>query len=270
MPYDAIVSDWNGCLIEDRDEGRLWKAVTYHILDKCFSWPPSLGIATRMLMGKGKLERLAEQYKNDEIDYANIYEAFNPAVLKGVRWDFVYEAVNSYAESDETQSRVQGEIILPIIEAYKQGKKTYIVSTGLEHGIDRIIREFSIGEGGVFVPHQFYRNIHANHITCRNSWDYWLTGNTAAVGFDLRYVHKNKAKILGEIRRGVLGSNGIKGNIVVLGDTEEDEPMFQGEGVIPVVSHLADPDFAQHCAVEHGAEVLEKEEDLGEFLRKSA
>ena len=67
----------------------------------------------------------------------------------------------------------------------------------------------------------------------------------------------------------MIKQNKIEGNVVVLGDSKEDELMFQEPGVIPVVSNLADDVFKQHCAKMYNAEVLENQKDFGRFLEKN-
>ncbi len=98
MKAKAIVSDWNGTLIEDEDDGFALKQIAMDGLKRCARRPWLWGRAARLGLAKFELERLVEEYRNgfsegrwnsENIDeqeglLQSIYGLYNAAVINGM------------------------------------------------------------------------------------------------------------------------------------------------------------------------------------------
>jgi len=252
MSYGAIISDFHYTIINE-DEIVFWEELTKDILNHCYL-PPSPLIAMRISKGKEELEALGNDYRNGKLESNKFYTKFNEIVLEGTDIDNINRFVKKYA--DESQKKLQNHLLdyISISKAHFKG----IISTGYKKAIRNVL--------GIY--EQVFNRIDANTITFMTDYNKQFDKKPKdsiriVNGFHLS-VNKHKGEHLEDLRK----ENKIKGKIVVIGDSEEDESMYQQPGVIPVVSNLATDDFKQKCAKLYTAEILENQKDFGMFLDK--
>lgn len=253
MPPKVIVSDWNGTLFQDKDEGKLWEYVAFAGLKR----HPSVALAALQLY------RLKAAYKRGEIGYDKIYDAFNKGVLSRMKPDEVEKYIDAYAMLNETQAKVDNRLWRPIDIAHSQGVKTAVLSTGSHRNIRAILRWHGQRAFSDSYPneHSFDRVV-ANYLVPAGNgsmFDYRKVFD----GLDKRTAFLKLHHILNIPFQDMV-------NILYIGDSETDVPtmeLVKGLGGKIAASFFASDDFKQQISKDFSAHVPESEEDFARFLK---
>lgn len=245
MPKSEIlISDWNGTLVEDKDETAIVEFIGRGLLKDSLPFHPVRFL--HIIMIKRQLEALYRKIEPSSGLYPletvrQMHQICN-SVIKGVEIDSITRRVNLYAAG--ASRRLDERILRPIEEMHRRGKKTGILSIGYGYGIARIL--FAGGYGEVF---DF---IEANGLE---------TEGSRVSGLSFRI---DKSDWLTEILSHLSVS---PDKTIYIGDAGPDEPCFEIVGY-PIVSFLATDDFKRHCARKFGAQcVPESEADLLKYLQ---
>jgi len=242
---EIIISDWNGTLIEDKDEALIFEFIGRGLIKGSFPLHPVRFL--RLLGAKRKLGKLSDGVDLPLGEYGvevlrQMYEICN-SIIRGVEIEPIIGRVNAYAS--DASRRLEERMLRPIREAHRaSGKKAGILSIGYRYGIDRIL-----SAGGYRETFDF---IEANELETNGS-------KVSGLSF-----HTDKVKWL----QAVLSKLSLSPDeTIYIGDSGHDEPCFE---IVrhPIVSFLASDDFKQHCARKFGDNcVPESETDLLKYLQ---
>jgi len=245
MPKSEIIlSDWNGTLIEDRDETPIVEFVGRGLIKDSLPFHPVRFL--RMIKAKRQLEALSRRVDLSAGLYPletvkQMHQICN-RVIQGVEIDSITRRVNLYAAG--ASKRLEERILRPIEEMHRQGRKAGILSVGYGYGIARILSAGGYGEVFDFIEANGLETdgSRVSKLSFRIGKSSWLTELLSRLS-----VSPDKA--------------------IYIGDASPDEPSFEIVGY-PVVSFLATDDFKQHCARKFGAQcVPESEADLRKYLQ---
>jgi len=102
MPYDTIISDWNGTITTDRDEKPILEIIAVDLFKA--SIPFHFIRAARLLNIRAELESLYWQGRQDaEFDFVReMFKIYNRKIIYGLPISFIHRAVNRYAARRET------------------------------------------------------------------------------------------------------------------------------------------------------------------------
>jgi len=240
---EIIISDWNGTLIEDRDEALILEFIGRGLIKGSLPFHPIRFL--RLIKAWHQLEALSDGFElladGYNIETLKQMHQISSRVLQGVEIDSITRRVNLYAA--DAAKRLEERMLRPIQEVHREGKQAGILSIGYRYGIDRILSAGGYGEVFDFIE--------ANDLTTNGS-------KISSLSFRI-----DKALWLTELLSRLSVS---LDKIIYIGDADPDEPCFEIVGY-PVVSFLAPDDFKQHCARKFGAQcVPESESDLRKYL----
>ncbi len=240
---EIIISDWNGTLIEDRDEALIFGFIGRGLVKDSLPFHPLRFL--RLIKAKRQLEALPDGFElladGYNIETLKQMHQICSRVLQGVEIDSITRRVNLYAS--DASKRLEERMLRPIQEMHRQGKQTGILSIGYRYGIGRIL---SVGGYG-----EVFDFIEANDLRTKGS-------KISSLSFRI-----DKARWLTELLSYLSVS---PGKTIYIGDANPDEPCFEMVRY-PVVSFLATEDFKQHCARKFGVQcVPESEADLRKYL----
>jgi phosphoserine phosphatase len=241
---EIIISDWNGTLIEDKDETPIVEFIGRELLKDSALLHPRRFL--RLIMAKRQLEVLSRKVDLSTGLYPleivkQMHQICN-RVIQGVEIDSIIKRVNLYAP--HASKRLEGRILRPIEEIHRRGKKTGILSVGYDYGIARIL-----SAGGYREVFDF---IEANGLETNGS-------RVSKLSFRI-----GKSSWLTELLSRLSVS---PEKTIYIGDANPDEPCFEVVGY-PIVSFLATNAFKQHCAHKFGEQcVPETEADLRKYLQ---
>ncbi|OGO03118.1 MAG: hypothetical protein A2Y72_02765 [Chloroflexi bacterium RBG_13_53_26] len=247
MPCEAIICDWNGTIIEYRDEKPILKSIAIGLFKDAIPFHP-LRIV-RILRAQRELERLyGERRREGDFDFVReMFRVFNEKIVGGVPVSVVCRSVDRYAAEPQTQDKIDHRILRPIGEAHQAGKVTGIFSAGYRYGIERILTV-----AGFHQDFDFYEADDLKH------------ENGRTVGFALN-IYKNKPRLLTDLlRRRNMDAN----RVAYLGDSEDDEGCFEIVKY-PIVPFLAPEEVKQRYVQKYQAFVPDSEKDLADYLRKA-
>jgi len=244
MPLDFIICDWNGTLIEYRDERPVLDNTARAIFKASFPFHP-LRMA-RILKARRKLEELYRAGGRDaESDFIReLFRIYNERIIKGVPISWVLRSIEDYAHKPQTQAKLEYRVLRPIKECHQAGKATGIFSAGYRHGIERILAAAGYAESFDFIEA-----------------DKLKENKGKAIEFGLN-IYKKKPPLLLKLLQ---DKNIDDSRVAYLGDSEDDEGCFEIVGY-PVVAFLAPDELKQRFARKYKAFVPKDEKDLTDYL----
>lgn len=246
MTFKAIIADWNGTLISDRNETPILKNIAVDIAKSLFPFHP-LKLA-RLFKAQQELNKLYQEKRRDEeFDFVReMYRIYNEKIIKGAPMSVIRRSVGRYVTKPEVQEKLDFRILKILRKYHDENKTIGVFSAGYADGIDRIL----VASG------------------YRDSFDFLvadtLEENDGKASRLLLKIYKHKAPLLKKMLEDIKID---PDETVYIGDSEDDEGCFQLVRY-PVVSFFARDDFKKHCAKTYGAFVPRSEKDLMEFLRK--
>jgi phosphoglycolate phosphatase-like HAD superfamily hydrolase len=244
MACEALISDWNGTLIEYRTEMPALERVGVDAFRASIPFHPLRVLS--ILKARAQLRALRRQGR-PETDFDFIKEmfgVFNQMVVSGLPTSVVHESFERYADNAETQSRLDLRLLRLIKELHEAGKTTGILSAGYRYGIERVLTVAGY----------------------RHCFDFCeadeLRGEDGRViEFGLN-IYGNKPRLLLKL----LNEKNLEaGRTAYVGDSEDDEGCFEIVGY-PLVAFLAPSEFKDKCTRQYGAFVPDSESSLRDYL----
>jgi len=240
MVCEALISDWNGTLIEYRTEMRVLESVGVDAFRASIPFHPLR--ALRILRARSQLQTLRRQGlpETDLGFIKGMFGVFNHMVVSGLPTSVVEASFDRYSKSAETQSRLDLRLLRLIRESHEAGKTTGILSAGYRRGIEGVL--------AVAGYHQHFDFCEA---------DEFRTEDGKVSEFSLN-IYGNKPKLLGRL----LDERHLDAaRVAYIGDSEDDEGCFEMVGC-PVVAFMAPHEFKDRCSRKYGAFVPESESSL--------
>jgi hypothetical protein len=247
MPCEAIICDWNGTIIEYRDEKPILKSIATGLFKDAIPFHPLRIVC--ILRAQQELERLyRERRRGTGFDFVReMFRVFNGKIVGGVPIHLIRRSVEGYAAEPRTQGMLDQRILRPVGEAHQAGKVTGIFSAGYRYGIERILTV-----AGYHECFDFYEA------------DDFREENGKAIEFALR-IYRNKPMVLLNLLR---DRNLDARRVAYLGDSEDDEGCFEIVKY-PIVPFLAPEELKQRYAQKYQAFVPDSEKDLADYLRNA-
>lgn len=244
MPCEAVISDWNGTIIDYRDEKPVLEAVAAGLFMKSAPFHPLRMV--RILKARQEMEALYREKRRDgDFDFVReMFRIYNQRIINGLPVSSVQEAVDRYARKPRTQAGIDLRILCPLKECHEKGMTTGIFSAGFRYGITSILRS-----SGYL---QYFHFCEADDLD---------TNDGRAAGFPLR-IYQKKSTLLPTLltRHGIDASR-----TAYIGDSEDDEGCFEIVRY-PVVPFLAPDQVKETYARKYRAFVPETEQELRDYL----
>jgi len=244
MACEALISDWNGTLIEYRTEMVALERVGLEAFRASIPFHPLRVL--RILNARAQIRALRRQGR-PETDFDLIKEmfgVFNRMVVSGLPSSVVHESFERYANNAETQSRLDLRLLRLIKESHEAGRTTGILSAGYRYGIEKVLSVAGYRHCFDFCEADEFRG-----------------ENGRVIEFGLN-IYRNKPKLLLKL----LAERHLDANrVAYIGDSEDDEGCFEIIGY-PVVAFLAPSEFKDKCARKYGAFVPDSESSLRAHL----
>ncbi len=244
MPPDVIISDWNGTLIEYRNERPVLENTARDVFKASIPFHPFR--MARVLKARRGLEELYEgARRDDESNFIReLFRIYNEQIIEGVPVSVILRSIEKYAHRPQTQAQLEHRVLRPIRECHKAGKTTGIFSAGYGHGIERILSVAGYSQDFDFIEA-----------------DKLKENDGKGVGFGLN-IYKQKPIFLPKLLK---DRNIDPSKVAYLGDNEDEEGCFEIVGY-PVVAFLATDELKQRFALKYKAFVPRDEKDLTDFL----
>jgi phosphoglycolate phosphatase-like HAD superfamily hydrolase len=247
MSFEALISDWNGTLIQYRTEVPALERVGVDAFRASIPFHPLR--ALRILKARRQLEDIQRQGRPDtDFDFIkDMFGIFNRKVVSGVPTSVVQASFERYAKSIGTQSRLDLGLLRLIKESHEAGKTTGILSAGYRYGIERVLTVAG------------YR-----HCFDFCEADEFRTEKGKVIEFGLN-IYRNKPKLLNRL----LSERHLKAaQVAYVGDSEDDEGCFEIVGY-PIVAFFAPDEFKSSCCKKYGAFVPDSESSLRDYLLRA-
>jgi phosphoglycolate phosphatase-like HAD superfamily hydrolase len=247
MACEALISDWNGTLIQYQTEMPALERVGVDAFRASIPFHPLR--ALRILKARAQLRALRRQERPDtDFDFIkDMFGVFNRMVVSGLPTSVVQASFDRYAKSAETQSRLDLRLLRLIKESHEAGMTTGILSAGYRYGIKRVLTVAGYLQYLDFCEADEFRR-----------------ENGRVVEFSLN-IYRNKPKLL----RGLLTERHLEASrVAYIGDSEDDEGCFEMVG-FPIVAFLAPDDFKGKCSRKYGAFVPDSESSLRNHLLRT-
>ena len=244
MSFEALISDWNGTLIQYRTEMPVLERVGVDAFRASIPFRPLR--ALRILKARGQLQAIRRQGRPDtDFDFIkDMFGVFNQMVVSGLPTSVVLASFDRYAKSGETQSKLDLRLLRLIKESHEAGKTTGILSAGYRYGIERVLTVAG------------YR-----HCFDFCEADGFRTERGRVIEFGLN-IYGNKPKLLNRL----LAERHLEAaQVAYIGDSEDDEGCFEIVGY-PVVAFFAPDEFKDRCAQKYKAFVPGSESSLRDYL----
>ena len=244
MTCHAIICDWNGTVIEYRDEKPILESIATDLFKACIPFHPIRMV--RVLKARGELETLyREGCHETEFDFVReMFRIYNESVIRGLPLSFIHRSVAKYARRRQTQARLDHRVLRPIKECHQIGKTIGIFSAGYKYGIERILMVAGYKE----------------HFDFCEAGDLKEEGGRA-IEFELN-IYKNKPRLLLELLR---VRNMDESMVAYVGDSEDDEGCFEMVRY-PVVAFLAAEELKERYAQKYKAFVPRDERELAHYF----
>jgi phosphoserine phosphatase len=243
MPPSIIISDWNGTLIEYRNESPLFEYIATALFGASVPFHP-LRMA-RILRTRRRLSNLEQDHASDHASFVReLFQVYNEGIIKGTPVSLLQVFVDQHARSARTQTKLDYRVLNPIRACHEAGRITGILSAGYKYGIERILAVAGLGRHFDFCV--------ADRLAQKDG---------KAIGFKLELYTRKQEFLLDLLRERGLDPRAV----AYIGDSEDDEGCFQAVGC-PVVSFLAPERLKARFAREYNAFVPSSERDLSRFL----
>jgi phosphoglycolate phosphatase-like HAD superfamily hydrolase len=247
MACEALISDWNGTLIEYRTEMPALERVGVDAFRSSIPFHPLR--ALRILKARGQIRAIRRQGRV-ETDFAfvkDMFGVFNQKVASGLPASVVMASFDGYARSPETRSRLDLRLLRLIKESHEAGKTTGILSAGYRYGIERVLTVAGYRQHFDFCEADGFR-----------------TEKGRVIEFGLS-IYRNKPKLLNRL----LAERHLQAaQVAYIGDSEDDEGCFEIVGY-PVVAFFAPDEFKDRCAQKYKAFVPGSESSLRDYLMRA-
>jgi len=244
MSCDAVISDWNGTIIDYRDEKPVLEAVAAGLFRKSVPFHP-LRMA-RILKARRDLEALySEKRRDGDFDFVReMFRVYNRRVISGLPVSLIHATVEEYARKSETQARLDLRLLRVLRECHEKQMCTGIFSAGFRYGIESIL--------GLAGYRRYFDFCEADDLEVNDG---------RAVGFPLR-IYQNKPALLTSL----LADRGLDpSRTAYIGDSEDDEGCFEIVR-FPVVPFVAPEDVKETYARKYRAFVPRSEQELRDYL----
>jgi phosphoserine phosphatase len=244
MACEALISDWNGTLIEYRTEMPALERVGVDAFRASIPFHPLR--ALRIFKARAQLRAIRSQGRpeTDLDSIKGMFGIFNRMVVSGLPTSVVQASFERYARNAETQSRLDLRLLRLIRESHDEGKTTGILSAGYRYGIERVLT--------VAGYRQYLHFCEADEFRCED-------GRVIEFGLN---VYGNKPKLLHRL----LAERHLEAaQVAYVGDSEDDEGCFEIVGY-PIVAFLAPREFKDKCSQKYGAFVPDSESSLRNHL----
>jgi phosphoserine phosphatase len=247
MSFEALISDWNGTLIQYRTEMPALERVGVDAFRASIPLHPLR--ALRILKARGQLRAIRRQGRPDtDFDFIkDMFGVFNQMVVSGLPTSVVQASFDTYAKSGETQSRLDLRLLRLIKESHEDGKTTGILSAGYRYGIERVLT--------VARYRQHFDFCEADEFRCED-------GRVVEFGLN---IYRNKPKLL---QRLLSERHLDAARVAYIGDSEDDEGCFEIVGY-PLVAFFAPDEFKDKCSRKYGAFVPDSESSLRDHLLRA-
>jgi phosphoglycolate phosphatase-like HAD superfamily hydrolase len=243
MPPDVIIADWNGTLIEYRDERPVLENTARDVFRASIPCHPRR--MARILKARSELEALYRGGQNNDYDFIReLFRIYNERIIEGVPVSLIHRSIEKYARKRRTQSSLDHRVLRPIKECHSDGKTTGIFSAGYGHGIARILAVAGYDSHFDFIEADVLRE-----------------NGGKAISFGLN-IYKRKPPLL---QRLLKEKTIDAGRVAYIGDSEDDEGCFEMVGY-PVVAFLAPDELKERFARKYKAFVPSDEKDLANYL----
>jgi phosphoserine phosphatase len=245
MPVDAIICDWNGTIIEYRNERPILENVAIDVFKDSFPFHPFR--MARILKTRRELETsYRELQQHAEADSVrDLFRIYNKRIVNGTPVSIIRRSIDEYAIRPHVQAALDLRILRTIKECHAAGKTTGILSAGYRYGIERILT--------VAGYYKFFDFCVA---------DYLEEDDGKAIEFRLDIFTRKADRLLKLLSERSLEAN----RVAYLGDSEGDEGCFEIVGH-PVLALLAPDDLKAIYAKKYGAFVPKDEVDLVNYLQ---
>ena len=247
MSFEALISDWNGTLIEYRTEMRALERVGVDAFRASVPLHPLR--ALRILKAREQLRAIRRQGLPDT-DFDSIkdmFGVFNQKVVSGLPTSVVQASFERYAKSGETQSKLDLRLLRLIKESHEAGKTTGILSAGYRYGIERVLTVAGYRQHFDFCEADGFRTEHGR-----------------VIEFGLN-IYRNKPRLLREL----LGERHLQAEqVAYIGDSEDDEGCFEIVGY-PIVAFFAPAEFKDKCGQKYKAFAPDSESCLRDYLMRT-
>ncbi len=247
MVCEGVISDWNGTLIEYRNELPVLESVAIDAFKASIPFHPLRSL--HIFKARGQLQALRSRGRSEtDFDFVKeIFRVFNQMVISGLPVSTVVRSFENYANSPETQSRLDHKLLRPIRKFHETGKTTGILSAGYRHGIERVLTIAGYRHCFDFCEADEFRG-----------------ENGRVIEFGLN-IYRNKPRLLLKI----LADRYLDAShVAYIGDSEDDEGCFEIVGH-PVVAFLAPGEFKERCTRKYKAFAPDNEKDLADYLKRA-
>ncbi len=247
MPVDAVISDWNGTIIEYRNERPILENVAVDVFKASIPFHP-LRMA-RIFKARIELESLYRKWQQNSgvNSVPELFKIYNMKIVNGTPVSIIRRSVDDYATRQHVQTALDHRILRSIRECHTSGKPTGILSAGYKYGIERILTV-----AGYYKFFDFYEA------------DILEEADGKAIKFRLDIYNRKANQLLKLLR-----DRGIDANSVAyLGDSEDDEGCFEIVGH-PVLALLAPDELKEIYAKKYRAFVPKDEADLVNYLQNA-
>ena len=244
MPCEVVVSDWNGTIIEYRDERPVLEHIATDIFRACVPLNPR-GMV-RILRARSQLKRLyREGHRATATDFLReMFRVYNEQIISGTPVSLVQQSVDRFAARDETQGKLDRRVLRSIEAFRRSGKPAGILSAGYGYGIEAVLKAARCD--GLF------SFCEADGLSERDG---------RAIEFGL-HIYGNKLQIL---QRLLEDMDLDASRTAYIGDSEDDEGCLEITGY-PIVSLLAPDDVKEAFSAKYGALVPANETELTRYL----
>ncbi len=244
MPPTAVICDWNGTLIADRNESPILESIARGIFKTSIPFHPFR--MKRILKAREAITALPRQRPDDpDYDYTRaIIRIYNEEIISGAPVSTIYRAIDKYANMRQTLDKLDHRVLQPVKECYGAGKFTGILSAGLKYGIEMILNAAGYGK--------YFSFIEADEISQNNG---------KAIEYGLNIYQQKPGLLLKLLEEIELTAN----EVAYLGDSEDDEGCFEIVKY-PIISFFAPEEQKEKYASKYNAFVPKDEKDLAKYL----
>jgi phosphoglycolate phosphatase-like HAD superfamily hydrolase len=244
MPPSAVICDWNGTLISDRNESPILESIAKGIFKTYIPFHPRR--MRRILKARDAIAALPRERPDDpDYNYSRaIIRIYNDEIISGAPVSAIYNSIDKYANMQQTLDKLDHRVLQPVKECYRAGKVTGILSAGLRYGIEMILNAAGYGE--------YFNFTMADEISQKHG---------KAIEYALNIYQQKPGLLLNLLKEKKLDAD----KVAYLGDSEDDEGCFEIVKY-PVISFFTPEKQKEKYASKYKAFVPKDEKDLARYL----